>query len=144
MKIIIICLLGSILQSCSNNQECKDVKCAKPSTQQIKQDSMMATNKNSEIGCKLTTTELAKRKETVIASLKSQVLDKKELPNGYAFKFSGTDTVIDELTEFVKTERACCSFFVFTISFSGDSSEAWLTLTGPDGVKDMISDELGL
>ncbi len=105
---------------------------------------MVASNQTEEISCKLTTAELQKRKETVLTSLKRQILQKKEVPNGYAFKFSGTDAVVDELAEFVKSERSCCSFFVFTLSFSGDGSEAWLTLTGPEGAKEMISDELGL
>lgn len=144
-KIIIlpvICLC--LLQSCSNDKTCTDEKCAKPQTGSIKQDSVIATNKDGNISCKLTTPELQKRKETVLASLKSKIIEKKEVPNGYSFKFAGTDAVIDELTEFVKSERACCSFFIFTLSFSGDGSEAWLTLTGPEGAKEMISDELGL
>jgi len=51
-----------------------------------------------------TTPELQKRKKNVIASLKKQILEKKELKNGYAFKFFGTDEVLDELTEFIRTE----------------------------------------
>ena len=105
---------------------------------------MIAKNNDEDISCKLTTPELQKRKETVLASLKAQILEKKEVPNGYSFKFKGTDAIVDELAEFVKSERSCCSFFVFTLSFSGDNSEAWLTLTGPEGAKEMISEELGL
>lgn len=97
-----------------------------------------------EMSCKLTTPELRERKETVIASLKQQVIEKKELQNGFAFKFPGTDKVLDELTEFIKTERACCDFFTFVISVSGDKSEAWLELTGADGVKEFMISELGL
>jgi hypothetical protein len=70
--------------------------------------------------------------------------DKKELKDGYAFKFPGTDKMLDELTEFIKTERECCDFFTFNLSISGDKSEAWLELTGVEGAKDFISTELGL
>jgi hypothetical protein len=80
--------------------------------------------KNTDLTCKLTTPELRKRKETVIASLKKQMLQKKELKNGFAYKFTGSDKMVDELAEFVKTERACCNFFVFNLSISGDKSEA--------------------
>ncbi|MFD1167220.1 hypothetical protein ACFQ2C_16580 [Sphingobacterium daejeonense] len=104
----------------------------------------IAKNQTVEMACILTSPELQKRKETVISSLKQQMLDKKELQNGYAFKFLGTDSILDELTEFIKTERACCSFFVFTISVSGDNSEAWLELTGADRAKEFITAELGL
>jgi hypothetical protein len=103
-----------------------------------------AENKSNELACKLTTPELQERKETVLKSLKTKVVEKKELENGYTFKFPGTDEILDELTEFIKTERECCDFFVFTFSISGDKSEAWLELTGPEGAKDFIQTELGL
>lgn len=85
-----------------------------------------------------------KRKTTVLKDLKDVVLQTLELPNGYAFKFPGNDKVLDQLHEFIKTERTCCAFFIFGLSISGDTSEAWLELTGPEGAKDFISGELGL
>lgn len=103
-----------------------------------------AENRSGELACKLTTPELRERKGTVLKSLKAKIVEKKELGNGYAFKFTGTDEILDELTEFIKTERECCDFFVFNFSISGDKSEAWLELTGPEGSKDFIKSELGL
>jgi hypothetical protein len=96
------------------------------------------------LSCTLTTTEFRQRKETVIKSLREQVLDKKELKNGFTYKFIGTDKMIDELTEFIKTERVCCNFFNFTLSVAGNASEAWLEITGPKGAKDFIITELAL
>ena len=94
--------------------------------------------------CKLTTPELRQRKATVITSLKGQMLAKKELKNGYSYKFVGTDKMVDELAEFVKTERECCDFFTFNLSISGDKSEVWLKITGPKGAKDFIRTELDM
>jgi hypothetical protein len=68
----------------------------------------------------------------------------KSISYSCAFKFPGTDKVLDELTKFIKTERECCDFFTFNLSISGDKSKAWLELTGIDGAKDFISTELGL
>lgn len=101
-----------------------------------------ATNENKPLTCKLTSKELKDRKETVIKSLKSQVIEKKELAAGYQYKFAGTDKMIDELTEFVKTERACCDFFTFNLSFAGEN--AFLEITGPKGAKEFIKTELEL
>ena len=98
--------------------------------------------KSKEMVCKLTSPELRKRKETVLADLRKQVIEKKELSNGYAFKFEGSDAMIDKLNEFIKTERQCCDFFTFNITASGN--EVWLELTGEDGVKDFIKTELEL
>lgn len=147
-KILILCLLA-LLQSCRNGDNCKSENCKKEKTESSDQITMnkneiTAKNTDQEVSCKLTSPELQKRKETVIASLKKQILEKKELENGYAYRFEGNDKVIDELVEFVKGERSCCSFFTFGLSFSGDGSEAWLNLTGPEGAKEMIDGEIGL
>lgn len=109
-----------------------------------KSDMKLSKNKSTEIVCKLTTPELQERRATVLESLRKQVIEKKEVSNGYAFKFPGTDKMLEELTEFIKTERACCGFFIFNLSISGDKSEIWLGLTGPKGAKEMIVSELGL
>lgn len=100
--------------------------------------------KSASLSCKLTSPELQKRKETIIASLKAQIIEKKELKNGFAFKFTGNDSILDELTEFIKTERECCDFFTFNLIASGDKSATWLELIGIDGTKDIITSELGL
>ena len=93
------------------------------------------------LSCKLTSPELRKRKETVIASLKKQVLERKELPNGYAYKFTDTDAVLDELTEFIKTERQCCDFLNFRIDVTNEPA-TWLEISGPEGAKEFITAEL--
>lgn len=96
------------------------------------------------LSCSLTTEEYQKRKETVLASLKTQVLERAELPDGYAYSFEGSDKVIDELTEFIKTERTCCAFLSFNLAVSGDKKIARLELTGPEGAKEVIREELDL
>ena len=104
----------------------------------------MNENSTAELSCKLTTPELQLRRATVLTSLQKQILEKKELLNGYAFKFNDSDKILDELTEFIKTERACCDFFTFNLSAAGDKSEIWLELTGPEGAKEFIKTELEL
>lgn len=49
--------------------------------------------KNSRItvSCSLTSSHLRERKQIVITSLKEKVLNRKELLNGYAYQFKGTD-----------------------------------------------------
>lgn len=92
------------------------------------------------IACKLTSPELRKRKEEVIASLKAKILDKQELSKGFKYRFEGTDKIIDEITTFIKTERLCCDFFAFDVSIVDDY--LWLSITGPDGAKEFIKTEL--
>jgi hypothetical protein len=139
---ILITLTALAISSCNNSKDNKMT--ADNNTTSVCSDDCKAKSKSGELSCKLTTPELQKRKETILASLKEQMTDKKELKDGYAFKFPGTDKMLDELTEFIKPERECCDFFTFNLSISGDKSEAWLELTGADGAKDFISTELGL
>lgn len=96
-----------------------------------------------EMSCKLTSPELRERKATVLASLKGKMTAKKELSNGFSYGFQGSDAIIDELTTFIKTERQCCDFFDFAIAVKGDTTNAWLTITGQEGVKEFIVSELG-
>ena len=65
------------------------------------------------------------------------MIDKKELENGYAFKFPGVDKMLDELIEFIKTERECCDFFTFNLSIGSDKSYVWLSLTEKEGAKNL-------
>ncbi len=67
---------------------------------------------------------------------------KKELKDGYAYKFPGSDDVVAKLNEFIKTEKECCDFFTFNLKVSSDKSTAWLEITGENGVKDFIKDEI--
>lgn len=98
--------------------------------------------KTAALVCNLTDEEFRKHKETVVASLRKQVLEKKELDNGYAFKFKGDAKTLKEVNAFVDAERQCCGFFTFDLSISDDQSEAWLSMTGPAGVKDFIATEI--
>lgn len=100
-------------------------------------------NESNPMVCSLTTPEMQKRKETVLADLKKAVLEKRELTNGYSYRFNASDEMIDKLTEFIKTERSCCGFFNFSIQVNNDDN-AWLEITGEEGVKDFITAELEL
>jgi hypothetical protein len=78
----------------------------------------------------------------VVAELKSLLLEKAELENGFRYKFDGFDKMLDLLNGFIKTERLCCDFFVFNLKASSDTKFVWLELTGPEGVKDFIRYEI--
>jgi hypothetical protein len=106
-------------------------------------DNVNQKPKTTQLTCKLTTPELQQFKSTVIESLRKQVIQTKELTNGFAFKFPGTDKMLNELTEYIKTERKCCNFFTFNLSIGSDQSEIGLELIGAEGTKDFLKTELG-
>lgn len=112
------------------------------SSAQEKTKDMKTLNEQAKLTCKLTTPELQQRKNTVIAELKSQVLEKIETDLGFKYKFEGSDKMLDQLNSFIKTERLCCEFFVFNLTASSDTKFAWLELSGPEGTKDFIKHEI--
>lgn len=142
MKTIFVVFLLIAIYGFSNSEKIMTTNNKKDFT--VRSEEYILNSDSTELSCKLTSKDLQERKATIIASLKKQVLEKKELQNGYAYRFSGTEKIMDDLIEFIKTERQCCDFFTFTLTFSGDGTEAWLELTGPDGSKDFISTELGM
>lgn len=95
------------------------------------------------LSCKLSTAAFRERKALVLKSLKARILHKKEMPNGFAYQFEGTDEDLDELMYFIKTERECCNFFVFKLSIAKKDEYVWLEISGPEGVKAFIEEELG-
>jgi len=102
----------------------------------------METATKKTVTCKLTTPELQKRKATVIAELKVLVMERKELADGYSYKFEAIDENLDKLNEFIKTERMCCDFFTFQITV--EDKVALLTISGPEGAKEFLKEEIDL
>jgi len=101
----------------------------------------MEIQKSSKvIACKLSSPELQKRKQEVLASVKNKMLQKVETANGYKYRFAASDALTDELVSFIKTERQCCDFFEFSLTFL--EHETWLSITGPGGAKEFIVEEL--
>ncbi len=136
-------ILSSLLAvACYSGAQAQNRKSRGPGCGSNTPPSKTKLNSTKALACKLTSKELQQRKSTVIAALKAQVLERKELPDGYSYTFKADDARLDQLNEFVKTERACCGFFTFRLTI--DSDYALLELTGPDGAKDFVNSEIGL
>lgn len=100
----------------------------------------METIANKPLVCKLTTPELQKRKATVIAEVRTLVLERKELGEGYSYRFESSNYNLDRLTEFIKTERMCCDFFTFRLTVNEDT--AVLDISGPPGAREFLEKEV--
>ena len=111
---------------------------------QEKTKDMKTMMDEAKLSCKLTTSDLQQRKKTVVAELKNLLLEKIETEKGFKYKFDGSDKMLDLLNSFIKTERMCCGFFVFNLTASSDTKFTWLELTGPEGTKDFIKQEIEL
>lgn len=93
---------------------------------------------NEVLSCRLSTPELQKRKQTIIADLKALIISKRELANGMEYSFNAGDTTIDVVADFIKTERQCCEFFSFSMHV--EQTTLTLAITGSRGSKNLLDD----
>ena len=134
-KFILICSSFLFCISCTDKPTSKAI---------LVMENTSTAKSEKELSCKLTSQELRERKTNVLEVLKQEVKEKKELPNGYSFRFAGSDTLIDQLVTFIKSERQCCDFFTFSLKIADEKSGLWLDITGPDGAKEFIKTEMEL
>ena len=78
-----------------------------------------------------------------IRQLLAVVEGAEELPHGYALRFATDADRLSWLAEFIAGERRCCPFLNFTLEVEAGDGPTWLRLTGPEGVKEFLREELG-
>jgi hypothetical protein len=66
----------------------------------------------------------------------------RELPGGYAFRLPNASDTLLKAAEFVSLERLCCPFLGFTLEVEPEGGGVWLRLTGREGVKEFIREEV--
>jgi hypothetical protein len=82
------------------------------------------------------------RQREVGKILRDAVIASRELRDGYEFEFPGDNATYRALTEYVPLERACCPFFEFNIRLAREGGGLYWRLTGREGVKDFIREEM--
>lgn len=93
------------------------------------------------VACTITPEEVDNRPHWVGETLVSAYLDCEERDDGYSYVFDGTDEALRAVATFVSNELDCCSFADYAISVTPPYEETRLTVTGPDGTKDLFDDE---
>lgn len=100
----------------------------------------------SPIACDMTAIPAEQRQAHVATTrdLFSQIEEFRELSNGYEFRFASEPDLQVKLAEFVSLEKLCCPFLGFTIDVEPEGGPVWLRLTGREGVKAFIREEIRL
>ncbi|HEY7091826.1 MAG TPA: hypothetical protein VH393_01515 [Ktedonobacterales bacterium] len=91
------------------------------------------------VACALSATELRERGADVVAPLFARVQRMEETSDGYCFAFPAEAEGVRNLLEFILSERDCCPFFTFELSFPSPHEYVWLTLRGGEGVKEFVA-----
>ncbi len=64
------------------------------------------------------------------------------LADGYALRLANHPDTWLKAAEFVSFERLCCPFINFRLELEAGSGDLWLSLTGREGVKEFLAQEL--
>ena len=94
---------------------------------------------NLPIACTLTDLQFQEPRAGALKRAKDAVLEKKELDDGYSYRFSLDRISITELAQLITDERECCPFLRFDLHLEPGEGPVWMELTGPDGTKDFLN-----
>jgi len=83
------------------------------------------------------------RHAATLKELGEKILEQKELPDGYAYRFAWESEILDVFVEWIPLERACCPFFNFQLEIVEENGPAWWRVTGREGVKEFLTQIMG-
>ncbi len=89
------------------------------------------------------TAEQQERQWSLRRQLRADVLEVRELADGYAFRHSPEKPVLMALAEFVANERLCCPFFEFGLTVERGGGPVWFRMTGGEQAKRVLEAEMG-
>ncbi len=75
----------------------------------------------------------------MFATLVRRADERRELPDGYRFRFAATDDILSAVANTVDAERMCCRFLRFTVTIEPDEGPICVDLTGPPGTREFLA-----
>jgi hypothetical protein len=76
--------------------------------------------------------------------LMNAVQERRELENGFMFRFPNRPRLLLDLGRFIGRESVCCPFLDFKLEVRPGGGPVWLQLTGVAGTKQFLEAEFGL
>jgi len=99
---------------------------------------MAEADDTREVACELTPEIAAEQTRNVKNGLADAFDHAEELENGHTIHFEGTEETLETVAAFVANEHQCCAFADYQIEVAPPYEETRLTITGPDGTKEMF------
>ncbi|HEX7333736.1 MAG TPA: hypothetical protein VF290_19700 [Pyrinomonadaceae bacterium] len=108
------------------------------------EDMKQEPESQSPIACDMSALSLDQRERHIATSrqLFSNVQAIHELSSGYEFRLADDLSAIVSAAEFISVEKLCCPFLHFALEVNAESGPVFLRLTGREGVKDFIREEI--
>ena len=76
---------------------------------------------------------------STLQHLQANIQERRELPDGYAFRLPSEPAIGVKIVEFIALERQCCPFFTFTLEYEANGGALWWKITGPEGSKEILA-----
>ena len=90
-----------------------------------------------DLVCLLSGTEYANQVSEAL-QLMTATEEIREHTDGYALRFPGDEVSTERLMRFVRTERQCCDFFKFELTFEPRGGPIWLYIGGSAQAKAFV------
>lgn len=103
---------------------------------------MNQNDTSREVACTLTEEQERERSEEVRSHLITTYLGFEESDDGVTIRFDGADESLLAVAEFTWAELQCCAFAEYEITVTPPYEETVLTITGPDGTRQLFRDGL--
>jgi hypothetical protein len=89
--------------------------------------------------CTLSAESRATRR-ALLSDLLTGVAERRDLPNGIAFRYKPEPALVTRLANAIDLERDCCQFLTFSLRSEPDKGPIWLEITGPPSAKPKIDE----
>lgn len=90
------------------------------------------------VACRLSDAELRNREATLVAQLKSLLIETEELADGYAFTLPGDEKCFAAAADLIMAERECCPFLTFELIAQPNLGPVIVRATGPGAAKEFL------
>jgi hypothetical protein len=95
----------------------------------------MAHEKGIPVCCTLPAAELRARISEIEATIRTRIVEVRELDDGYALRFPSAAGIVEDLGRFIAFERICCAFLDFSLRVEAGDGPIWLELSGAGEAK---------
>lgn len=101
---------------------------------------MSENDSTPPVACTLTPEQAAERPPEVFSTLLDHYRGAEEREDGVTVRFEGTEEALVAAARFAANELQCCAFADYRIETTPPYGETRLTITGPEGTKEMFGD----
>jgi hypothetical protein len=99
----------------------------------------MSSMKDMPIACSLDPAAVRAGRVGLLPGLAARAVRVDELADGLQLRFAPASGILSEIAAVIDAERQCCRFLQFDLRVEQDGGPIALSLTGPSGTREFVS-----